>query len=874
MSTPDATPSADSETGPKQRAASKRELGKLKIFFGMSAGVGKTYSMLEAAQARIKEGVVVLAGVINTHGRKETEKVLEGIPVLPEKWVKYKDTVFEELDIDRILTLRPQLVLIDELAHTNVPGSKHAKRWQDVLEILDAGIDVYTTVNVQHLESRKDLVENITGIKIRETVPDLVIERATSLELIDLPPPELLNRMKEGKVYLGDQSRLAAENFFKVDNLTALREIALRFTAEKVDHDLHEVLAPGKEWNTRERLMVAVSPAPSSQQLIRSTRRIAFNLDAPWIAVYVDDGRQLDSKDQARLNKYLQLAQELGAEVITTHDIEISDALQRIAQQKNITRIVIGRPKKSFSFSSFFGRTLLGKLEQANKNMDIHVLRVDESEYEPEAINKVKYPIPKKPYIIVFITVIILSLLGFLLEPYIGYKSVGYIYLTGIFVLSLFVGRGPILFAAILSALSWDFLLIPPFFQPAITNPEDFALIITYFIAATIMGMLTARLKEKDRYLFQREQKTENLYEIMKVIAKSTDLQQLCLNVSLKLKTLFPGEFDILPKNIEDQLLLKSRLEIFNQEKEHSAALWAFRNGKTAGWSTDTLPSAEALYFPIKFSKEAMGVLLYYPSKSSPLSTDEMNFLQTVTDQLGVYLERYLFEEKIRNQDYSRQVEKLHGAIFKSLTRGVYAPLEKIISASKSLKKIADNKEEKVLSDTVDTASQNLKVIVDNNFIMTQFQSGFMHFEKSSHSIKQLIEDSIQELNLREEKRPIDVIVPDKSLYFNFDYDLVKLALNNLLINAITYSPVNTPVTIKAEANEIEFSLAVIDQGPGIPKQILPQLFNKFYSSSDLQETIGLGLTVVKSIVDIHNGKIRITDNNGHGTVFAMIFPI
>lgn len=860
-----------------QRTASKRVLGNLKIFFGMSAGVGKTYAMLEAAQAKMKEGVVVLAGVINTHGRKETEKILEGIPVLPEKWVKYKDTVFEELDIDQIIALRPQLVLVDELAHTNVPGSKHAKRWQDVLEILDAGIDVYSTMNVQHLESRKDLVESITGIKIRETVPDLVLERATSIELIDLPPSELLKRLSEGKVYIGDQSRLAAENFFKVDNLTALREIALRFTAEKVDHDLHSVLASEKGWKTRERLMVAVSPSPSSQHLIRSTRRIAFNLDAPWVAAYVDDGKQLDAKDQARLNKYLQLAQELGAEVITTHDIDIAEALQRIARQKNITRLVIGRTGESKGFFSLFKKSLLEKLEQSNKNIDIVVLRTESSDDElaPVApIKKATFKASLSAYLITIVVGLFLTLIGYFVAPLFGYKSVGYIFLAGILGLSFCVGKGPILLAAVLSALSWDFLFIPPIFHPTISSPEDIALVITYFIIALVMGTLTTRLREKDHYMSQREEKTENLYEIMKEIAKSTDLQQLCSNVIHKLKTLFHADFDILTKDTENQLNLNSKLEIFNQEKEHAAALWTFRNGKISGWSTDTLPSAEALYFPIKFSKEPMGVLIYYPKKSTLLSLDEMNFLQTVTEQLGVYLERYLFEEKVRSQDYSRQVEKLHGAIFKSLTKGVYAPLEKIITASKTLKKIADNKEEKILSEEVDSASQNLKVVVDNNFVLSQFQSGILRLEKGRHSVKQLIDDAIRSLHLESEGRDIHIRLSDNDLKLDFDYDLLKLALSNILINAVFYSPAFKPISIEVNALDAEASLSVVDEGPGIPEEILDELSNKFHSNTKPEEMIGLGLMVVKSIVILHNGRISITDNNKHGTVFSIILPV
>ncbi len=327
-----------------QKEETKSKSGKLKIFFGMSAGVGKTYKMLEEAQQLHKEGQNILVGTINTHGRKETELLLQGLPLLPEKWIKYRETVFEELDLETILKRKPPLILIDELAHTNVPGSRHQKRWQDVIEILDHGIDVYTTLNVQHLESRKDLVENVSGIQIRETVPDSILERASNLELVDISPSELLHRLKEGKVYLGTQSEIAARNFFKEETLTALREITLRVAAEKVDHDLHSLLPTGKEWKTREKLMVAISPSLSSQQLIRRTRRRAFELDAPWVVVYVDTGQRLSDQDQKLLHSHLNLAQELGAEVVITHDLTIASALQRVAKQKEITQLVMGRP--------------------------------------------------------------------------------------------------------------------------------------------------------------------------------------------------------------------------------------------------------------------------------------------------------------------------------------------------------------------------------------------------------------------------------------------------------------------------------------------------------------------------------------------------
>ena len=407
-----------------QQEESQKKLGKLKIFFGMSAGVGKTYAMLEAAQQRLKEGFHVIVGTINTHGRKETEALLQGLPIIPEKWVKYKDTVFEEMDLEAILQTKPMLVLIDELAHTNVPGSRHAKRWQDVMEILDAGIDVYTTLNVQHVESRKDLVESFAGIQIRETVPDLVLERASGLELIDIAPSELLQRLNEGKVYLGDQSKVAARNFFKEDILTALREISLRLTAEKVDYDLHRMFVQRKGWSTREKLMVAVSPSPYSQQLIRMARRRAFELDLPWTAIYVDTGKTLSDEVQTRLTQHLALARDLGAEVVVTHDLDIAAAIQRVAKQKNITQLMIGRPSSRLPFLSFFRKSLVVRLEEEMKQLDVLMVRQDRLTrvyreiYHPSALHS-----QWLDYGIAALTILGLTLLAFAVDPLIGYEA-------------------------------------------------------------------------------------------------------------------------------------------------------------------------------------------------------------------------------------------------------------------------------------------------------------------------------------------------------------------------------------------------------------------------------------------------------------------
>lgn len=857
-----------------QKEEKQKGLGKLKIFFGMSAGVGKTYSMLQEAQQRLKEGIHVVIGTINTHGRKETEALLEGLPIIPEKWVTYKNAVFEELDLETIIATKPELVLVDELAHTNVPGSKHPKRWQDVIEILDAGIDVYTTLNVQHVESRKDLVESLTGIQIRETVPDLVLERATSIELIDIPPSELLKRLQEGRVYLGDQSRIAAAHFFQEENLMALREIALRFTAEKVDHDLHGILH-GKGWKTRERVMVAISPSPSSEPLIRATRRLAFELDAPWIAVHVDTGVPLNDRDQARLNRHLNLARDLGAEVVTTHDLDIATALQRIARLKDITRLVVGRPpKKKFSVWTLFQGNFIDRLENENKNIDIVILRQEKStDTYQRIVSPYLMTSPWSAYALVFLFGIVMTGIGAAISPWVGYKSVGFIFLLGILILSFFVGRGPIFLAAILSTLCWDFLFIPPIFTPTITEPEDIALVIIYFFVAAIMGTLTSRMREQDEFLHKREESSERLLEIERDIANATNLQYLRLNVCSRLENMFPGKFEILTKSPDNQLILDSQLSLLKEEKEKAAAEWVFHKGKVGGWSTDTLPSAAGLYFPIKFSKSTVGVLAYFPKGNRLLSMEEMNFIQTVSQQIGNFLERYIFEERGSRQDYSRQIERMHQSIFHSLNRSFYVPLEEISKINHQIQQAALSPRVLSLVGRMDQFISNIKFTVDNIIAVSELESGFVHFDLQKHSIKDLIDRSLDEIKPFVNEHPLELQLPPQPIFLPFDFNLLKLALNNLLLNAIEYSPASSLIVIKAQVLENEFWLSVLDEGPGVPEDLLPLVFDKFYQISSGSKGLGLGLAIVKLVTDIHKGKIEVRNRKKKGTEFSLILP-
>ncbi|MDP1880514.1 MAG: ATP-binding protein [Parachlamydiaceae bacterium] len=859
-----------------EKEETQQKLGKLKIFFGMSAGVGKTYSMLSEAQEKNKEGVDVVIGIVNTHGRKETEALLKGLTEIPEKWIEYKNTLFKELDLEKILGLKPSIVLIDELAHTNIPGSKHPKRWQDVIELLDAGIDVYTTLNVQHIESRKEIVESITGIPIRENVPDLIFERATEIELIDISPSELLNRLKDGKVYIGEQSQIAAENFFKEDRLTALREIALRFTAEKVEHDLHGILSQGRGWKTRERLMVAISPNIASQQLIRAARKLAFELDASWVVVYVDTGQILNNTEQSMLNKHLNLARDLGAEVVTTVDLDLAAGLHRIAKQKEITRIVIGRSHQKKTIKEYFQKSLFERLEEENEHADVLVLRQDKfvSLYH-KTFPTIKIISSANEYWIALGSLVFWSGVSYFLAPILGYKAVGFIFLIGILILSLFVGQGPVFLSALLSAIAWNIFFIPPFLQLHLNSTEDAALVLSFFFTAAIIGLLTSRMRKQDHLLEMREDKIEHLYEIVRDIARAKNFQYLRINVCSRLKTLFKGDFDILTKDTNDQLILESPLTFLTNEKDLAAAQWSFKNGKIAGWSTDTLPSAEGLYLPIKYMNKIMGLLFYKPYEKEFPSRNEIDFLEAVTEQLGVYLDRNIFEQRLQHSDYATQTEKLHESVFSSISAGVYGPIDKIMRINHQLEKEPLNKHVRHLLDEMEMTTESLKLIVDNVLAISKLESGFLHFIKKNHSIRSLLNESLKEIQYVIQERTIEADLPDEDFYVCFDFDLIKLALNNLLMNAIENSPKHSHIEIQIKKYDKECKITINDEGPGIPPDVVPFIFDKFYRvPGSPSKGLGLGLSIVRSIVEIHQGRIKIKSRDEGGTSFSMILPI
>lgn len=864
----------------------KYQRGRLRVFLGMSPGVGKTFAMLEAAQGLHHEGVEVFIAVVETHGRQETMDLLQGLNVIPKKRIEYRGVSLEEMDLDAVLAQKPKLVLIDELAHTNAPGSRHHKRYQDITEILDAGIDVYTTVNVQHLESRKELVEQITNVPVRETVPDSILEMADQIEVIDITPDELLKRLKEGKVYLGERAQRAAQNFFKPDTLTALRELALRFVAEKVDQELKQFISEkqtAKTWKTNDRLMVAISHSPHSERLIRATRRLAYNLNAPWIAIYVDSGTPLDDRDQAQLHKNINLARELKAEVVTTLDTNIYLALRRVAKQKNITQLIVGRPINRGFKNIFQGRSFLDQLVHENNDIDVHVVQQEDPKKRRRttALPLFDFKTSILSYWFTIWLFVGLGLISAFLEPYIGYRAVGYILLLGVIATGMMAKFGPTMLSGLLSALIWNFFFIPPRFTFFIHEPEDIMISLVYFLVATILGYLTSRIRIQGKMIREREDYISFLYEISQDIAGSKNKTDFLEKINARVREKFNGECRIMLRSAEGRLQINDfkPYSPYLKEKEKAVATWAFESGRTAGWSTDTLSNSKSLYIPLKGHSEVVGLLVFRPFSKRKLSLEQENLLYSTAFQVGVSLERYFIEKRIFESKRLEESEKLHQTILSSISHEMRTPLTSILVAASALGVDEINRnplQVKNLSEQLMDSGDRLNRVVENLLDMTRLSSGVLALKREWQDIHDLVGVTLRKNEKNLARHHIEIELPDDLPLVLMDFRLIEHALSNLLINAVTYSPPGTQVKISAKAYDKMMHIEVEDEGPGIPAEHKDKVFEKFFRLEGTPAGgTGLGLSIVKSIVEVHHGKVFIkTPETSQGACFVIELPI
>ncbi len=859
--------------------------GSLRIFFGMSAGVGKTYAMLKAAQDRLREGVDVVVGVVETHGREDTEALLSGLEVIARRSITYRDVVLTEMDLDAIIKRKPKLVLVDELAHTNIPDSRHAKRWQDVLELLDAGIDVYSTLNVQHIESRKEYVEQITGIAVRETVPDSLLQRATQIIFVDLTPAELLQRLHEGKVYLGERAEAAIQNFFQEDRLTALREIALRLTAEAVDSELRTMTATREGrgiWKASERLMVAVSHSPHSEDLVRATRRLAFSLDAPWVAVHVNTGASLESGDQRQLAKNLALARELGGDVVSVTDVDIVEALLQTAQQRSVSQLVVGHPAKRLLRDFFGGGTLLDRLTLRATTFDIHVLKPMRSVKSPsrhrEFIRFEAYP---TSYWLALWIVVVAAGVSALVVPAVGYRAVGFIFLLGVLMVGTFVSIGPTVLAAALAAVTWDFFFIPPRGTFHFSEPEDMAMCAALFVSAAVTGTLTSRIRRREKLLRSREQRTNALYQIASAISASSDRKEIVEAVRANLSLFIPGDLGFALKSVDGQLEFMpsgNGGDWMVATKEWTVARWVFEHGRVAGQSTDTLASALARYIPLIGPSETTGVLAYRPKGDAQLTQDEENLLMTASRLLAVAAERELLRERSRHVQQLAESERLYQTILNSVSHELRTPLTAIIGNASALSSgliAEDASRRKELTGEIVTNAERLNRVVTNLLDMSRLKSGKLTLKRDWHDLHDVVSVTLNTYRSSLHEHPVTIDMPETLPLVRLDFQLFQQALLNLLLNADIHTSPSTTIQIAVRSTDRQVELAVSDNGPGLSAESIPHLFELFYRAPHSKPGgAGIGLAIARGIVEAHGGTIVAENVPTGGARFVISLPV
>ncbi|MCC7448234.1 MAG: sensor histidine kinase KdpD, partial [Anaerolineae bacterium] len=760
-------PDPDALLAAIQKVESRQQRGSLKIFLGMAAGVGKTYAMLEAARQRKADGIDVVIGYVETHQRAETEALIQGLEIVPRQKQEYRGTLLEEMDIDAILARQPKLVVVDELAHTNAAGSRHIKRYQDVIELLEAGIDVCTTVNVQHFESRADSVQQITGITVHETVPDSILDLANEIELIDLSPDELRKRLQEGKVYTRERADLAANNFFRVGNLTALREMSLRLAAEHVDHQLQDYMQVKRiagPWKSGERLMVAVGPTPFSERLIRWTRRMAYNLEAPWLAVFVQPSGALTAKANKILARNLTLARTLGGEVLTTAGDDVVEALLRLARQRNVTQIVIGKPQQTRLQVRLSGGSLVDKLIQHSGDIDIYVVTGDKSETEPR--RTIALPEPTRhsafwQYIWALIIVGVIAGLDLSLFSWVGYQVVGFTELVAVLLIAVYVGRGPALVAAAASAISWNFLFIAPRFTFEISQVQDVILFLLYFVVAIFTGNLTSRIRAQEKQARYNAERTMALYTLAHEVSTAINMDDVLRTAITQIGRAFDAQVAILRPaggKLERKPHPSSTLQV--DEKDFSVASWVFENSKPAGRFTDTLPLATAHYLPLLTPSRTVGVIGILRRQNERLPFDQEVLLETFVNQVALVIERELLDEAAEQSAMLRESERLYSALLNSISHELRTPLATITGASSNLLDPNTGTNEAArteLTRDIQDAADRLNQLVENLLDMSRLESGRLAIKLDWCDVGEVVAAAVQRVEKCMAQHPLTI---------------------------------------------------------------------------------------------------------------------
>ena len=871
-----------------KKVEAKEGQGKLKIFMGMVAGVGKTYAMLRAAHALKNNGQNPVIGFIETHGRKDTEGQLSGLEFIPRKKILYKDVVLEEFDIDACLSWKPKLVLIDELAHTNVPGSRHEKRWQDVLEILNNGIDVYTTLNVQHIESRSEMIASFIGIRVYELVPDSVIDRADEIVLIDLIPDEIVTRLKAGKIYAPEKVDSATQNFFKISNLMALRQISLRLMAERVDHELKDISSIQGITNikTRLKIMVTIFGSPYSESLIRYTRKMAYGLNCPWFACYVNTDKGMSESERELLYKNIELVKLLGGEVVSTQNESVAEGIISLAQQHGVSQIIVGKSQRNdFLHKLFLHKTLPYRLIDMSRGVDINVISPEEkitiTKSKKIKTAKRDFEFDWRGALTTIGYLANLTFVNAVLLPIVHYRAIGIIYLTGITVGSLFIKSYNIFLAAILGGICWNVFFIPPRFTFAIKETEDWMLLILYVVAGLVIGEFTRKLEAKEETLRNEGNRATQLYNITKELSVAEDLETLTKTVidqidrllectaTIFIKGIHEVEYDPAPQDGIGKFIIP--------EKEEYALQWVVKNRLAAGRFTDTLPSSIGHYIPLIGDKKAIGIIAIDVSKLSILSHDQKLVLDAIARQLTTGIQREILEDELRGKLVSEESERIYKTLLNSVSHEIRTPLAAIkgfASAMLSPEISTDSKQVQTYAKEVSYGVDRLDIVVQNLLDMSRLESGNLKLNLDYVDLNELVQNAVRKVKRYHGEKEVRIHLENDLPLLYLDHVLVEQSVENIVRNAFIYTPSNTPLEIFSVTHENVVTLTIQDYGPGIESTDPGVVFKKFYREKPKEAGgLGLGLSICKAIIELHRGQIKVRNTQGKGAAFEVELP-
>ncbi|MGF7207897.1 two-component system sensor histidine kinase KdpD [Skermanella aerolata] len=900
-------PDTDRDDRPSPEAllaeANRERRGRLKIFLGAAPGVGKTFAMLEAAHDQRREKTDVVVGIVETHGRRDTEALLDGLEALPRRQVDYRGRQFAEMDVDAILRRRPGLVLVDELAHTNIPGSRHVKRFQDVEEILEAGIDVLSTLNIQHLESLNDVVERITGIRVRETVPDSVLQDADEIELIDLPPRTLIKRLREGKVYVPDQAMLAMERFFSPGTLTALREMALRAAAERVDAQMvtymraHAIQGP---WPTRERILVCIGDGKAVFRLVRTARRAAERRQAPWIAVHVETHRHATLPEEAktRISDALRLAEQLGAETHVIPGDKVAAELLAFARERNISQIIAGRARPGRWLPSLHASVTAELLARAD-SFDVTVVS-GEDDAEPAPASLGVRPrgfgwVGKwTGYAMAAVATGAATGLSYGLSLFMELPNISLVYLMTVLLVAIRYGLGPSIAASIACALTYNFFFTEPLFTLDISDTQNILTVAFFLLTAFIASNLAARVGSQVEATRLSARRTANLYGFSRKIAAAANQDDVLWAVVHHVAATIHGRslvllpeapvpgLDMRPDG--GQLMIRAGYppEDRLDDKARAAAEWAWSHAEPAGRGSTTLPTSPWLFLPLQTGRGPVGVLgVQIEGRDRPLSPEDSRLLGTLADQAAVAIERTNLVSDIENARLATETERLRSALLSSLSHDLRTPLASILGAASSLisyegsLNAADRLD---LTQTIQDEAERLNRFVQNLLDMTRLGSGKLKPRTDWVDLRDVIGSAVERAAKLLRRRQVRVEIDPALPLLRLDAMLMEQVIFNLIDNACKYSPAGTPVTVWTALRHGHAVVEVCDQGPGIPAEDRERVFDMFYRVEEGDSRAagtGLGLAICRGIVEAHGGRIAAQPGlNGAGTCIVIRLPV